>query len=261
MTKKALVTGASEGIGRALAKQLVADGYQVTGVARSEARLKELQGELGSSAFRFIVADLAAPAGVDKVAADVAQGAYTVLINNAGFGALGEFAEVPIDRQREMIRLNVEALTVLSHAYLARARAGDALINVSSVVGLLPAPGQPVYSATKAFVTFLSECLSQQYGPKGIYVMALCPGATRSQFAERAGGRTGQIPAAFVEPAEDVARRTLEALAARRSTVVVSGRWNELLINASRLLPRRAVRSLMGRARAQRQVDTAPTTH
>ena len=205
MRKIALITGASEGIGRALAIELCRAGHNIWAVARNAERLDDLLVELNTisgaqpgpeARHRAIPADLTDPTARQQVLGLLApphpapDGQETdreperpsILINNAGFGQFGEFGSSNLEKQRAMVRLNVEALTELSHGFLARAKSGDALVNVASVLGFMPLPSQPLYAATKAFVLSLTESLWAQYEAKGVYVTCLCPGSTSTAF-------------------------------------------------------------------------------
>src|ERR1700761_9266284 len=133
MTKKALVTGASEGIGQAIARKLKNEGYLITSVARSEAKLKAFTQELGP-AHDYIAADLSIEAGQNKIVSALGAQHYDVLINNAGVGTVGDFTDVALDKQIAMLRLNAEAVVRLAYAFLKNSKDGDALINVSSAL-------------------------------------------------------------------------------------------------------------------------------
>ena len=154
--KRALVTGASEGIGQAFAEALATEGYQVTLVARSQERLQAARARLSGAGHEVLVADLSTPAGIERVAAELAGG-YTLLINNAGVGSHGAFAATDLLQLQAMMRLNCDAVMQLSHAFLRGSKKGDALINVASVLGLLGMPQVAgLYAATKAFVITFS---------------------------------------------------------------------------------------------------------
>ena len=155
MEKRALVTGASDGIGNVFAKKLSQKGYTITGVARNESKLKGLIQDIGQN-HKYIVADLSSEAGQLKTVAELNYTHYDLLVNNAGVGVVGAFTEAPIDKQLAMMRLNCEAVVRLSHAYLTGAQSGDALINISSTIGFTPMPSIELYCATKAFVTTFS---------------------------------------------------------------------------------------------------------
>jgi short-subunit dehydrogenase len=251
--KRALVTGASEGIGRVFARRLAEQGYAVTGVARNGARLDALLKELPGDGHRKLVADLSTSAGMASVIADLdgkMTERYTLLVNNAGFGGVGDFAQQPIERIREMIAVNISALVELSHTYLRNASRGDGIIQVSSTLSFLPMPAQPVYSATKAFVTAFSEALWYQNRKKGVHVLNLCPGATRSLFTARAGGKEDEIPNAVIESPEAVVDFALRCYARKFGPTAVSGWKNRLFALMMRVLTRKQLAKVMGTLRA-----------
>ncbi|MET0145631.1 MAG: SDR family NAD(P)-dependent oxidoreductase [Ilumatobacteraceae bacterium] len=220
----ALVTGASSGIGEELTRQLVAAGVPVVAVARRRDRLEALAEELGS--VEVLVADLATRAGVSAVATRIARGDRPVelVVNNAGFGTSGDFAELDVERLSREIAVNVDALTRLAHAALASMlpRGRGWLLNTSSFAGFQPAPRLAVYAATKAYVTSLSESLHQEVSGRGVVVTALCPGLVRTEF--QAVSNSGRHQAAFPDIVwVDVARvatSALEATAKGRALVV-----------------------------------------
>jgi uncharacterized protein len=216
--KTVLVTGASMGIGEAFARQLAAQGATVLLVARSRDKLERLAAELPRS--QVFVEDLASPGAARRLFdAVTAKGLdVDVLVNNAGFGGHGAFSELPLESQSGQIALNVAALVELSHVFLPmieRKRGG--IINVASTAGFQPVPYMAVYGATKAFVLSFSEALWAEYKPRGVRVLALCPGATETPFFARAGES-----AAFGKkaPPEDVVRLGLKAFRAGRASVI-----------------------------------------
>ena len=248
MNPRAVVTGASEGIGRALALALGRAGYSVTAVARNAARLDELLAELVGDGHRSVVADLGTEQGLSATVAAMADGHVNLLCNNAAFGAIGDFDQLPLERQVAMIRVNVEAVTVLAHAFLRQAVPGDHLVNISSVVAFLPQPAQPVYSATKAYVTALTETLWQQARQRGVHVFAVHPGATDTLFGLRAGRPGASKRPRFVRQLpEEVAAETLRALEGPWGPHVVTGLPNRLLVTFGRLLPRKLLLALVAR--------------
>ena len=246
--KKALVTGASRGIGAVFARALARDGYRVTGVARSEEELRDLVHELGEG-HRYLVADLSDERQLAGVLADVEQGGYSLLVNNAGYGLYGRFEEIPLERQQNMMAVNIDALVSLSYAFLRNARAGDGLINVSSVLSVLTYPGGAVYAATKAFVTNFTESLWYEYRTRDIFVMAVLPGLTDTHFhAVATQGRNVPLPNGPCYPAATVVREALGAYAARRSPVVISGpQYRPLTFVSTRLVARKLLTSIMGK--------------
>ena len=244
--KRALVTGASEGIGRSFAKHLAAEGHQITAIARTEAKLKELIAELGAG-HKYVVADLATAAGQEAVVRAVKAEHHDVLVNNAGVGTVGAFAAVDADRQLAMMRLNCEALVTLSHAFLSGAKAGDALINVSSTLAFTPMPGFALYCATKAFVTSFSESLWFEQKGRGVYVMNLCPGITDTNFQVSAGGRKEDLPANLSQTPDQVVAVAMAALKSRGKPTVISGGRNVMFASMSRIMPRKALVNTMGK--------------
>jgi hypothetical protein len=245
MKKRALVTGASEGIGNVFARRLAADGYVVTAAARSEEKLKRLTGELGVE-HSYVVADLATEAGQDKIVRAISGQHFDLLVNNAGKAAMGKFAELPIERHSEVTRLNIDALVKLSHAYLKTAKSGDALINVSSALAFMPMPLIGVYSATKAFVTSFSESLWFDQKSKGVYVMGLCPGITSTRFNENAGAGDQETPKMLTQTPEELVGNAMRALKCRKKPTVISGPVNNIFTFMSRIMSRKAVVNMMG---------------
>jgi len=244
--KKAMITGASEGIGRAFAHRLLNEGYTVTATARNEARLQELMKELGEGGHAYHVADLSTADGIQAIAAVLAADHYHLLINNAGYAVYGAFFEADLPRIEAMMRLNCHALVALSHTFLQQAEQGDALINVSSALAFMPMPSAGTYAATKAFVTSFTETLWHEQKKRGIYVMGLCPGVTATQFHDRAGGdESNRPPAAITQTPEEVVATAMQALAERAKPTVVSGVKNKLVTNLTRVMSRKRIVKMM----------------
>src|SRR5581483_11195724 len=183
--KTALVTGASSGIGMEFARLLARDGYHVFLVARSEEPLKVMAREIGSAT--VLVADLASPDAPRHVFDSA--GPVDILINNAGFGLSGAFAETDLGRELEMIQVNIAALTALTKLFLKPMieRRSGRIVNVASTAAFQPGPLMAVYYATKAYVLSFSEAVADELRGSGVTVTALCPGPTATGFAERAG--------------------------------------------------------------------------
>ncbi|MEN8136532.1 MAG: SDR family NAD(P)-dependent oxidoreductase [Thermodesulfobacteriota bacterium] len=222
-TLNALITGASSGIGLVFAKELAKEGYTVTCIASNEEKLKELVSELGDH-HRFIRADLTNEDDLTVICQDVEKTKYSLLVNNAGYGIYDRFVNIPLEETSNLIQLNISSLVQLSHAFLKTASAGDALINVSSVLSLLPFPGGAVYSATKAFVTNFSETLWYECKDKDIYVMALLPGVTETNFHRVAIGETKKgDPNGPSYPPEVVVKEAIVALKTRTKPTIISG--------------------------------------
>ncbi len=228
--KTALVTGASEGIGRAFAIRLSQEGYAVTAVARNEHRLKELAIE--APGLKYLSADLTTADGISRVASLVKEDRFDLLVNNAGMGVFGPFHAVPEDSNRKVMSLNCTAMVELSHAFLSVAKSGDALINVSSGAGYLPLPWSSLYTGTKAFVSAFTESLWYEQRRRGIYVLALCPGGTHSKFHARAGGDESKLAPLFMQTL------ALKALRRRSQPVVICGLQKPLIV-VLRFVPRK----------------------
>ena len=245
--KTAMVTGASSGIGAVFARELAREGYAVTCVARSQDKLQDLVKELGEG-HRVLVADLSDSSQLQRVADDVEKSRYSLLVNNAGYGMYGRFEELPVDKQEHMMFVNMNALVRLSHVFLKNARAGDALINVSSVLSRLPYPGGAVYGGTKGFVTNFSESLWYENKDRGVYVMALLPGVTETRFHAVATGSRKPKPSGKSYPPEVVVKDALAALKARKAPSVISGPLYRILtFLATKLADRKRLINMMGK--------------
>jgi uncharacterized protein len=243
MTAIALVTGASAGLGEEFARQLSAQGKRLVLVARRKERLDALAAELGNT--RVVAADLSQPGAPAGLMADIANHDETVelLVNNAGFGLAGRFAELDEARQREMIDLNCGALTELAHAVLPGMidRKSGGILNVASTAAFQPGPGMAVYFATKAFVLSFSEALHDEVKRHGVRVSCLCPGPTRTEFRSVSGfdpkGRLGKISA----DSQSVVRAGLRGLEHNRG-VIVPGVANKIIAQVHRVFPRAVMR-------------------
>ena len=248
---RALVTGASTGLGAAFATALARQQYDLTIVARSRERLEALAGRLRQSygiAVEVVVADLTHSTVLRTVEERVAgDNALELLVNNAGFGTTGSFARLDPDQEEAEIRLNVLALVRLTRAALPGmiARGRGAIINVSSLAAFAPGPYDATYSATKAFVNSFTEALHEELCGTGVHVQTLCPGFTHTEFQQRAGIDISKIPTfAWMTP-EAVVEASLSAMQ-RRQVVCVPGLGNRLLALLMGAAPRRLVRRVSG---------------
>jgi short-subunit dehydrogenase len=222
MTNVALVTGASSGIGAEFAKQLSAGSYEVIMVARRSELMERLAEELPGPA-HVIACDLAndAAALAGKVAELDRQ--VDVLVNNAGFGTHGRFAEIDPAREAEEVRLNCETLVTLTHAFLPGmiARGGGGVITVASTAGMQPLPYEATYSATKAFARTFSDALSAELRGTGVQVLCVNPGPVPTEWQEVAGYEPGYLPPVPGKiTAAQVARESLEAFERGRRTII-----------------------------------------
>jgi len=259
-----VVTGASAGIGAALARVFARHCHALALVARREDRLRMLADEIvagGGVRPLVIGADLQRPDSVRAVAdALAAQGVEPqYMVNNAGFGLVGHAAALDRAEQMAMIDLNMRTLAGLSLAFvdsLARHKGG--ILNVGSMAGFLPGPGMTVYYATKAFVLSFSEALHSELKPRGVRVTVLCPGPVPTEFGQRAGlsGRS-LSPEILTQSAEQVAEAGYRGLMQGRRTVV-PGLVNKAVVTAIRFVPRRALLALLD-ARQRRRMS-APRT-
>ena len=249
--RTALVTGASSGIGEVFARELAREGYVVTCVARSQDKLQDLVKELGGG-HRILVADLADADQLRRVVADVESTGYSLLVNNAGYGIYDRFENIPLDRQDHLMAVNMNAIVHLSHAFLKKAASGDALINVSSALSLLSYPGGAVYAATKAFVTNFTESLWYEYKDRRIYIMALLPGVTDTNFHSVArADRYNSAQGMRSYPPEVVVKKALATLKARKSPSVISGPlYRFLTFLNTRLMSRKTMITIMGKRSA-----------
>ncbi len=240
----ALVTGASYGIGTAFAQTLAAAGAHLILTARSRDRLEMLANELRRQYgvnVTLIEADLAQPDAPQFIFDEVQRQGLRVdlLVNNAGFGVAGDFAKLPLERQLEMIQVNVTALVALAHLFvqpMLQRRAG-AILNVSSTAAFQGVPYFAVYSGTKSFILIFSEALWAECRDQGVRVSALCPGATESNFGAVAGTTQRKLRGK-VQTAEEVVDAALDALAHGRSHVV-TGVNNKLMVQVERFVSRK----------------------
>jgi short-subunit dehydrogenase len=244
------VTGASAGIGEAFARALAERHHDLVLVARRRDRLEALAKELAERhrvAAAVEVADLAEAADLARLAEVVAADPPDLLVNNAGFGTMGRFAELEVERELEEIRLNVIALVCLTRAALPGmlARGRGAVINVSSLAGETAGPFNATYAATKAYVTRFSEALYEETRGTGVGVQALLPGFTRTEFQEVAGVDPGIVPGFAWMSAAAVVEASLAALA-RGEAICVPGAGNRLLGGLAALAPRGFVRRVLG---------------
>ena len=237
-----LVTGASSGIGAAIARQLGAAGVPLVLVARRTGRLEEL-GASVSGRVEVVAADLTVPADLDRVTERAAG--VDLLVNCAGLGASGPFVDGDLGTYHQVLALNIDAVVELTHAALGgmTARRRGWVCNVSSMGGHAPGPGFAVYSATKAFVTSFSESLHEEVRDSGIVVTSGVPRATRTEFGEVAGALDGDLPSMLWQTAEEVAAEALGATAAGRA-VRVTGTVNRLSAAVTTVLPRYANRKI-----------------
>ena len=246
-----LVTGASSGIGLELARCFAADGCRLILLARNTNALETLAGELRQAhkiETLVLTADLSRPETPVRVFKEL-QGrglAVDVVVNNAGFGALGAFADLPLQRQLEMLQVNITALTELTGLFLPgmiqRQRGG--ILNVGSVAGFEPGPGMAIYHATKAYVLSFTEALAEELAGTKVTITALCPGPTTTNFGNVANflreRRLKKIPKMSSETVAQYGHQAFR----KGSVLAIPGLSNHFLIFLIRIVPRRYVRKI-----------------
>ena len=248
MRKRALITGASSGIGKAFAERLACDGYDVVLVARRRDRLEALAINLRDScgvSVDVFPADLANSGDLHMVEKRVRDdSSLDLLVNNAGFGKIGAYGDLDVEIEDKEIRLNILALVRLTHAAIPGmvARQQGAIINVSSIVAFLPVPFLATYSATKAYVNTFTEAVHEELKGTGVKIQALCPGRTHTEFHERAGIDTTDHPSKGMT-SEAVVDASLGALQ-QNKVICVPGFTNRLNASIMSLLPRAFLRKM-----------------
>lgn len=242
-TDRTLVTGASSGIGRELARVFAHKGHDLILVARDKARLEqladELRGETGVSV-EVLPQDLSMPGAAQKILDQLAQKALTVdiLVNNAGFDVYGYFHETDWAKELQMIQVNLIALTELTKLLLPKMleRGQGKILNLGSTGSIIPTPLNAVYSATKAYILNFSAALAEELHGSGVTVTVLCPGATFTEFQQRAGIKNIALLKFGAMEAKPVAEVGYRAVMSGKR-VVVPGLFNKLQVLLSRLLP------------------------
>jgi short-subunit dehydrogenase len=253
-----LITGASSGIGVALARVFAREGHELALVARRKARLTALADEIektGAQRPLVIVADLAktdAPAKIAQALSD-ANAEPQYVVNNAGFGLFAAAAEGDRNRQLAMIDVNMRALTALSLMFLPsleRHRGG--VLNVGSMAGFLPGPGMAVYYASKSYVRSFTDSLHREWKKRGVHVTNLAPGPVPTEFGERAGVQFDAPSQLLTQSAKRVAEAGYRGLMQGRA-LVVPGTLNRVAVALSRFMPRAALLNVIERRQARRK--------
>jgi short-subunit dehydrogenase len=246
-----LITGASQGIGYEFAKIFAADGFPLILTARDEPRLQQIAAELTARhkiEIKVLPADLSRPNTSAEIFAELqrAQIHVGILVNNAGFGFHGAFADLDWPKQAGMVQVNITALAELTHLFLKPmlARREGRILNVASTAAFVPGPFMAMYYASKAFVQSFSQALSEELAGIGVTVTSVCPGMTRSQFQSRSGlQRQESFP---MMEADVVARIGYRALM-RGQRVVITGSMNRVFVFLTRFVPTRLVAGTVAR--------------
>lgn len=245
--RTALVTGASSGIGREFARELVSRGASVTVVARRRDRLEQLQAELGPERVEVLAADLSTEPGIATVERRLTERPVELLVNNAGVSRGGRFAELPADQLADVVAVDVVALHRLTRAAAPAMVAGrhGGILNVSSIAGEQPLRGFASYAAAKAFVTVLSESLAAELRPSGVHVTVLKPGYVYTEMTPDAPDPRSLVGRLWLTP-DLVARRALDCVENGRLICVPGPHWRAVsgLISA---IPRPALRAITAR--------------
>jgi short-subunit dehydrogenase len=250
--KTTLITGASSGIGETFARRLASQGENVVLVARSEDKLASLCNELGRANnvnAQYVALDLTEEDAAEKLFAETNRRELEVemLINNAGFGSMGDFTTQDIKRELGMIDLNIKSLVALTYLYLKpmRERKRGTILNVASTAAFQGVPYMATYAATKAFVLSFSEALWDENRALGVHVMALCPGVTETNFF--AAANSDKPPMRVAQTADQVVDTALQGLK-RGKSHIISGWTNYLMTESERLVPRWIVARIAGKA-------------
>ena len=256
--QRALVTGASSGIGKAMALDLAGRGSDLVIVARRASMLEDLARTVREQHGReveILVADLLGEEGLrlveDRLGAETDP--VDLLVNNAGFGTFGAFHKLAVDREEEEIRLNVLALTRLAHAAMRAMvpRKAGGILNVSSTAGFQAMPYSATYCSTKAYVNTFSQCLHEEGKPHGVHVSALCPGYVRTEFQDVAEVSVSVIPKFAWLQVEAVAKQGLDAVE-RNQALAVTGALYRMGVGLNRWLPRSTGRRMSGKVASRR---------
>jgi len=257
--ERALVTGASSGIGRSIALELASRGTPVVLVARRQSMLEDVAHAIATEhngAVEILVADLLTAEGLDTVDTRLRSedSPIDLLVNNAGFGTFGSFHKLPVGREEDEVRLNISALLRLSHAAAATmvSRGRGGIMNVGSTAGFQPMAFSTTYSSTKAFVNTFSQALHEELKPHGVHVSVLAPGYVRTEFQDVAELSASVIPNFAWLDVDRVARIGLNAVDKNKAVAVTGGMY-KTAIGLNRVLPRSVVRG-MTRAGAARRI-------
>lgn len=250
----ALITGASVGIGHELARVFAENGYDLVLVARNREQLEKVAAEcqtLGKIKARVLPKDLSLPDSSREIFDELMRDgvAVDVLVNNAGFGTHGRFAEIELDADARLLQVNIVALTALTKLFLREmvARGNGRILNVASTAAFQPGPLMATYYASKAYVLHFSEAIAQEVGGQGVTVTALCPGPVNTEFQQRAGIQGSRpFKGKGIMDARTVARAGFRGLMAGKR-IVIPGFTNKFTAAAARFSPRRLATFIAGK--------------
>ncbi|NGX62152.1 MAG: Serine 3-dehydrogenase [Chlamydiae bacterium] len=246
MSGLALITGATSGIGEALARLLASKGFSLILTGRNQEKLEKLAKEL--TVQKIIVADLSKREGQERVLEEIRRSCPDLLINNAGFGLYGTAHTLPIEKQRDMVEVNslfpLQSTLVCAQTLIEAKKKGT-ILNVSSVGGEYPTPGMSVYGATKAFLTSLSQGLYTELASKGVSVLASCPGMVSTDFATRAAGSPVEKVDGPVMSEEYAARQIWRQIEKKKEKKIFSSYYQIGSFLATHFLPVSFVKNLI----------------
>lgn len=241
MNKTALITGATSGLGYDFVDMFAQDGFDLVLVARNQAKMGEIKRQYPHLNVTIIAKDLSRPNAAKEVYEEVKSAGITIdtLVNNAGFGLMGKFDDLDIQKQSEMIQLNITALTELTYHFLPGMKGSShkaRILNVASTAAFQPGPMMAVYYATKAYVLSFSEALAEELAGTNVTVTTLCPGATKTNFASVANVEKTKMFSGAMS-SQEVAKQGYQALMAGKR-VVITGSPNKVGAYAAKFLPR-----------------------
>lgn len=249
--KTALITGASSGIGHDMTSYFARDGYNLVLVARSEEPLKKLAAEMERQhgvQTLVLVKDLAHPGAPEEVYRELTEAGLSidVLVNNAGYGTFGLFVDTPLDKELQMLQLNIVALTHLTKLFARDMlkKGSGKILNVASTASFQPGPLMAAYYASKAYVLSFTEALANEFKGSGVTITALCPGPTKSGFQKMAAMEKSKLVQNKIMDSDTVARIGYEALM-NNKTVVIPGFMNKAMAFGVRFMPRKLITSVV----------------
>jgi short-subunit dehydrogenase len=263
--KATLITGASGGIGEALANKLASRKHNLVLIARNEEKLAQLCQQLSSQfgiQAQYIVADLAKPEAAQEIFRETQMRKLEIetLINNAGIGSGGEFSALPLQGELAMLQLNNSSLVAMTHYFLPQMqkRKSGTVINVASMAAFMPVPYMAVYAASKVFVRSFTEAITQECKPHNIHVMLLCPGLTKTNFNQAAGieNQTGKAltEGASLQTPDQVAEEAMNGLDQKKH-VVISGGSNRMVAKLTALIPNSLITKRMAATYRRKMID------
>lgn len=257
---RALITGASSGIGAELAKVYAKNGYDLVLIARSNEKLDSLKNDLmrvhGVDVLVLCI-DLSKPNSAENVFSALNHLKIDVLINNAGMGSYGEFYKTDLKKQEDLIMVNILTLCKLTHLYSNKMveQGGGTIINMASTASFQPGPLMSNYYASKAYVLSFSEALAKELAPHNVRVMAYCPGPTKTEFLEKADVSKKAVERESMKTSKEVALDIFEKAAHSKKTLIVNGKRYKTALFMQRLLPRKLVASTVYKIQKKRKID------